>query len=1050
VNDQKTEYNKGLIGRMASNSVAANLFMLVFLLGGLAMIPRIRQEVFPEFDLDNVTVSVAYPGASPEEVEQGILLAVEEAIRGVDGVKRVQSTGSEGSGAIMAEVLLNADTGEVMQDIKSAVDRIITFPEEAERPVVSIARAKSRVVTVLIYGDQEPGVLKALSDEARDALILLPEISVVEPSGLPPVEVAIEIPQATLRAQGLTLTGVADEVRRASLDLAGGGIKTEAGEVLLRLDDRRDYGEEFGKIPVVATSDGVVLTVGDVATVKDGFAETDQSMYFNGKRAVGLDVYRVGEEKPLDVSSASKAFLESWREGLPDGVDAAIVADRSDLYRERLNLLMRNAGLGLILVMVILGLFLEVRLAFWVMLGIPTSFLGSLLFLPQADVSINMISLFAFIISLGIVVDDAVVVGENVYHLRQQGKSFMEAGVVGARMMAIPVLLSILTNIAAVMPLLMVPGAHGKIWRNIPIIMISVFAISLVEALFILPAHLGHQRERSNWGIWKLLDWPEETFGRGLERFIARVYAPFIRMTLRYRYLVVAICLSMFILTVGYVRSGRIPFTFFPKVEGDMVRVSAVLPYGAPLEASRAVSERLRISAEAILDGYGGSAVADGIQTTLGVSSTGFGPFAGTSQSGSHLVGVTVFLKPLDERGFSGKEFTQRWRQRVAEIPGLESLSFKFTIGPSSTQPIDVQLSHRDPEVTERAAAAVAGALAEFDGVREIDDGIARGKPQLEYSVTDEGRSVGLTGLEVGRQVRAAYYGAEVTRQQRGRDEVKIMVRLPKDERISEKSIEDLVLRTPGGGEIPFREAVSVKRGRAYDVIRRDEGRRILSVTADVDLAVTTGGKVLAGLKTRALPEILSRCPGVSFSFEGEQREQRESFGHLGMGFAGAIFVIFALLAIPFRSYLQGLIVLSAVPFGFVGAIIGHLVMGYGLSFVSMMGMVALAGVVVNDNLILVDTINRLRREGMPLLEAVSEGPTRRFRPVILTSLTTFCGLAPMIFEKSVQARFMIPMALSLGFGILYTTLIALVVVPSLYLIVERVKWRVGQVLNGA
>ena len=1048
MSNEVTGRKGGMIGWMASNSVAANLLMLVFLLGGLAMIPRLRQEVFPEFDLDRVAVSVAYPGASPEEVEQGILLVVEEAIRSVDGVKRVESTGNEGMASVMAEVMLSADTGEVMQDIKSAVDRIVTFPEEAERPVVSAVRNRSRVLTLLIYGDQSPRTLKSLGDEARDALIQRPEISVVELAGLPPVEVSIEIPQETLRGQGLTLPGVAAELRRASVDLAGGGIKTAAGEVLLRLDERRDYGEQFKPIPIVALPDGTVLTVDDLATVKDHFAETDQSMFFNGKRAVGLDVYRVGDEKPLDISASSTAFLEGFQARLPDGVDAAIVSDRSELYRERLNLLLRNAGLGLMLVMLILGLFLEVRLAFWVMLGIPISFLGSLLFLPQADISINMISLFAFIISLGIVVDDAIVVGENVYHFRQEGKSYMEAAVLGARMMAVPVLLAILTNVAAVVPLLLVPGTMGKIWRNIPIIMISVFMISLVEALFILPAHLGHQKPNGKRGLWKVLDWPEEKFGRGLERFVARVYAPFVRTTLKYRYLTVAVSLSAFIVAFMYVRSGRMTFSFLPKVEGDRISVSAVLPYGAPLEASEAVAERLRRSAEAVLKEYGGDRVMKGIQSTLGVSGGSHGPFVRPTVLGSHLVGITVYLEPLDVRGFSGKEFTRKWRERAGAIPGLESLSFKFTIGPSSAMPIDVQLSHRDPDVTEQAAADVAQALAGFAGVREIDDGVARGKPQLSYTVTEEARSRGLTALDVGRQVRGAYYGAEVTRLQRGRDEVKIMVRLPKSERVSEHSVDELILRTPRGGEIPFREAAVIERGRAYDVIRRDEGRRVISTTADIDLAVTSAGKVLAALKDDVMPRIRERYPGLSYSFQGEQREQKESFSVLFMGFGGALFVIFALLAIPFKSYLQGLVVLTAVPFGFVGAIIGHLVMGFGLSFVSMMGMVALAGVVVNDNLILVDTINRLRRGGMPLLQAVAEGPMRRFRPVVLTSLTTFCGLAPMIFEKSVQARFMIPMALSLGFGILYTTLIALIVVPSLYLIVERMKLRVYSALG--
>jgi len=1036
-----TEGDKhGMIGWMASNPVAANLLMLVFLLGGFAMIPRIRQEVFPEFDLDVVNVSVAYPGASPEDVEEGILLVVEEAIRSVDGVKLITSTANEGSGVVSAELQLDADGNEVLADIKSAVDRIVTFPLEAERPVVQLVRSRSRVLTILIHGDLPPAVLKHLGEAARDELLLSEAISTVDLIGMPPVEIAVEIPQAILRAHGLTSGSVAQRLSAATLDMAGGGIKTDAGEVLLRLNDRLDDGDAFAQATVLAARDGARRRVSELGEVTDGFADTDQELFFNGRRAVGLDVYRVGSEKPLDISDAARAFTDQYRQRLPQGVAAIVVADRSVLYRERVDLLLRNALLGLALVMIILGLFLEIRLAFWVMMGIPVSFLGSLLLLPYTGVSINMISLFAFIITLGIVVDDAIVVGEEVYHLREQGKTRLKAAMLGTRQMAVPVLLSILTNIVAVLPLLFVPGTQGKIWRNVPIVMVLVFSISLFEALFMLPAHLAHQKLNDNRGIWRILDWPERTFGKGMHWFINRLYAPMVRATLRYRYLTVAIGIAAVILTVGYMRSGRMRFTFFPLVESDQVAATAVLPYGAPLEASRDVSDRIQKTAMELIGQYGGDKVAIGVQTSLGAEAGGGGPLSGPAASGSHLVGVTVYLEPLDKRGFSAKEFTERWRKAVGQVPGLESLSFRFTIGPTSRKPVDVQLSHRDPVVTEKAALDVAEALKRFDGVFEIDDGVAHGKPQIEYHLTGKGQALGLTSQDVGRQVRAAFYGAEVTRQQRGRDELKVMVRLPKPERVSEAAIETLMLRTPAGGEIAFPDAVNLSRGRAYDVIRRDQGRRVLSVTADVDIKRTSAGEVLDALTTTVMPGITARYPGLSYSFEGERRDQRDSFRALGTGFAAAVFVIFALLAVPFKSYLQGLVVLSAVPFGFVGAILGHIIMGYNLSFVSVMGIVALSGVVVNDNLILVDTMNRLRADGMPLARAASEGPIRRFRPVLLTSMTTFFGLAPMIFEKSVQARFMIPMALSLGFGILYTTLIALVLVPSLYLIVERAR----------
>lgn len=1034
--------NPGWIGWMASNAVAANLLMLVFLLGGLAMIPRIRQEVFPEFDLDRVTVTVVYPGAAPDDVEEGILLVVEEAVRGVDGVRQVTALATEGLGTVTAELLLNADGNQVLQDIKSAVDRIVTFPQDAERPVVRLERARSRVLTVLVHGNVSPAVLKVLGESARDALLQSDTITTVTLNGLPPVEIGVEISQELLRARGLTVDGVAQALTRASVDMAGGGIKTDAGEVLLRLTDRLDTGADYGDATLIATREGARWRTAELGTVTDGFADTDQELYFNGRRAVGLDVYRTGDEKPMEISTVATAVVEQFRRTLPTGVDVMITGDRSVLYRERLVLLLRNAGLGLVLVMLVLGLFLEVRLAFWVMMGIPVSFLGSLLFLPHTDVSINMLSLFAFIVSLGIVVDDAVVVGENVYHLREQGKSFMAAAVEGTRQMAVPVLLSILTNIAAVMPLLMVPGVQGKIWRNIPVIMILVFSISLVEALFILPAHLAHTQTKGTCGIWRVLDWPQRVFSRRMQWFIERVYAPALQASLRVKYLTVSIGLAALVLTVGYLRGGHMRFTFFPQVEADRIAAAAVLPTGAPLDASRRVSERIEAAAASLIADWGGDRAAVGVETSLGMHTSGPGPMAGSGQSGSHLVGVVVHLQPLEVRGFSAAEFTRRWRERVGQIPGLESLTFRFTLGPSASMPVEVQLSHRDPRVTEQAALAVAEAVRSFDGVIETDAGVASGKPQVEYRITWPGRALGLTSHEVGRQVRSAFHGAEVTRQQRGRDELRVMVRLPLAERESEAALDALILRAPAGGEIAFRDAVETRRGRAYDVIRRDQGRRVLSVTADVDLRRTSAGEVLAALRSQVLPGIRGQYPGLHYSFEGERRDQSDAFRSIGIGFGAAVFVIFALLAIPFKSYLQGLVVLSAVPFGFTGAILGHILMGYHLSFVSVMGMVALSGVVVNDNLILVDTINRLRREGRPLAQAVAEGPIRRFRPVLLTSMTTFFGLAPMIFEKSVQARFMIPMALSLGFGILYTTLVALMLVPSLYLIVENLKAR--------
>lgn len=1044
MNDQ--EKDRGPIAWMASNPVAANLLMLILLIGGLMILPQIRQEVFPEFELDIVNISVAYPGAAPTEIEQGILLAVEEAIRGLDGMKRVTSRAAEGYGTVTAELLLGTDRGRALQDIKNAVDRLTTLPEDAERPIVSLASSRRQVISLVISGDHDEHVLRQVADLARDMLLQDPDITLVERVGARPLEISIEAPQARLREHNLTLARIADELARATVEVAGGGVKTPAGEVLLRTMERRDYGAQYADLPLVSTASGTTVRVRDVAEIRDGFAETDQWMVYNGRPAIELIVYRVGQENPLDISKAVHAVAGRLRGQLPEGVFVDTWSDRSELYRDRLRLLLKNAAMGLALVMILLGFFLEVRLAFWVMMGIPTSFLGALLLLPAFDVSINMISLFAFIIAVGIVVDDAIVVGESIYYMRQQGTPFLKAAARGTRMIAMPVVFSVLTNIVSFVPLLFVPGTMGLIWRNIPIIIIAVFSISLVEALFILPAHLGHQKAEVKGWLWRIIEYPQEHLGPWLEGWVQRRYEPFLRMTTRHRYITVAIGLAVLILTVGWIRSGRMGFTFMPRVESDIVRASAVLPVGTPIEESRALLDRLLAAGDEIVVENGGPEIVRGVMAQIGYGDQGFGPFgAAAGGSGSHLVNVTLYLVPLDRRPIGAARFTDLWRQRVGAVPGVQSLTFRFTIGPSSSRPIDVQLTHPDPAIAERAARRVAAALEGFAGVVEIDDGISRGKMQLDFKLKPAARSLGLTAAELARQVRAAFYGVEVRRQQRGRDEVKVFVRFPEAERRSEYNVETLVLRTPAGGEIPLGEAAEVLRGRSYEEINRSDGYRVLNVTADVQERVADAQKVLADLKAGVLADLQRNYPLLQYSLEGEQRDMRESMSGLWTGFGVAFFVLFAMLAIPFKSYIQALIILVAIPFGIVGAIVGHILMGFTLSLVSVMGIVALSGVVINDSLILIDTANEYRRQGHPVREAIHLAPIRRFRPVILTSLTTFLGLAPMIFERSLQARFMIPMAISLGFGILFSTAITLALVPALYLIIEDLKHLFGR-----
>jgi len=1022
---------RGAIAWMAGHSVAANLIMLMCLLGGLMALRNIKQEVFPNLQTDAVTVSVAYPGASPEEVESGILLAVEEAVRGLDGVDEITSVAREGAGTVTVEILAGEDTQQAAQDIQSEVDRIRTFPDDAEEPEVRVVSRRREVLNIVLCGDAQDTVLHELAEQLRDDLLRDPNITQVEISGMPPLEISVEISQENLRRYGLTLQEVAARLRNASVDLPGGAVKTAAGEILLRVKERRYLGREFARLPVITTADGSEVLLEQIASISDGFEDSDEYATYNGKLAVILDVFRVGDQTPIQVADAVRERLDELRPRLPPGVEAAIQRDRSEIYRQRVQLLLRNGSIGLALVLALLGLFLEARLAFWVMMGIPISFLASFLILPATGVTLNMISLFAYIIALGIVVDDAIVVGENVYNYHQEGVPFLGAAVRGAREVAMPVTFSILTNIATFVPLYLVPGRIGKIFRMIPVVVCTVFLISLVESLFVLPAHLGHQKERRRRGLSAWLHGRQQAFSHAFRAWVRDRYGPVLLFTLRHRYQTMAAACALLAAMLSYAFSGRMGFELFPKVESDRSEARVVLPYGSPVERTDAVMQRLLVGVRQVLAECGREELVEGVTAEVG-------------SGGGHIGRMRVDLAEPDIRKqiMSTEQFTNRWRAAVGEVVGVESLRFLSDAGgPGSRgRPLTVELSHRDMDILERASKELAEIVGSYPRVRDVDDGFQPGKQQLDFAIRPEGKSLGLTARNVARQVRDAFYGAEVVRQQRGRNEMKIMVRLPESERVSEHTIEELMVRTPAGVYVPLREAATVKRGRAYTTIDRREGRRVVQVSGDVSPRSKVG-EVLGDLRASVLPGLLRNHPGLRYSFEGHQADIRESMGSLKITFALALLAVYALLAIPFRSYVQPFIVMVSIPFGIVGAFVGHLLMGYDLSIMSMFGIVALSGVVVNDSLVLIDFANRRRAEaGATVEEAIRSAAIQRFRPVLLTTLTTFGGLAPMIFETSRQARFLIPMALSLGFGILFATGITLVIVPSLYVAVEDVR----------
>ncbi len=1042
---QKTDkpVEKGPIAWMAGNSVAANLLMLVFLIGGLLWGMNIKQEIFPDFDLDTVTVTVAYPGASPEEVEQGIILAVEEAVQGLDGVDEVTSSAREGVGNVTIDMLTGGDLQRLFSDIQKEVDRITSFPLEAEEPEVRMPAHHRTVISIVLYGDQSDQVLREVAEEVRDQLIQDPGITQVELSAVRPFEISVEVPRDILRAYNLTLEDIVRKIREASLELPAGSIKTEGGEVLIRMKERRNFGDEFARIPIIKTSEGTELLLEDIAAVTDGFEDTDLSAAYNGKPAVMITVNRVGDETPITVADAVLRHVEELKETLPPGIEVATLDDNSQVYRNRINLLLRNGYLGLALVFLLLGIFLEARLAFWVAMGIPISFLGALLFLPLMGVSINMISLFAFIIALGIVVDDAIVVGENIYKHRQKGLSAVDASIEGVREVALPVTFSVLTNIVAFMPLYFVPGFMGKVFQVIPVVVVSAFIVSLIESLFILPAHLGHQKRKERKGLSARLHNHQQNFSRGFTNFVKNVYGPFLDLSLRNRYLTVAVSIVVLMLTLSYVMSGRIGMELFPRIESDFAQATAVLPYGSSVERTKEIQNRLIKAAYEIAAENGESELLLGIFSEIGSSSGG--------TSGSHVTKVRFFLTPPDKRPVGTERVVELWREKVGEIAGLQSLIFRADAGGPGGEgtALTVELTHRDLSILESASSELAAALSYFPKVKDIDDGFSPGKEQLDFHILPEGRTLGLTARDVATQLRNSFYGSEVLRQQRGRNEVKVMVRLPEDERLSEHDVEELTIRTPAGLDVQLREVVEIKRGRAYTAIDRRNGRRVVTVTSDVT-PPSHANQILDSVKADTLPDLIKRYPGLSFSFEGRQADMIDSMKSLGIGLLIAMLMIYAVLAIPFRSYTQPSIIMTSIPFGIVGAVIGHIIMGYSLSILSMFGIVALAGVVVNDSLILIDFANRERNKGKSHHDAIHAAGIVRFRPIMLTTLTTFCGLSPMILETSRQARFLIPMAISLGFGILFATFITLYLVPSLYMIVEDVKHFISSKKDGS
>jgi multidrug efflux pump subunit AcrB len=1049
------------------NHVAGNFIMLIVLLAGLVTWFKLKKEIFPEIAIDAVLVSLPYPNATPEETERGVVVPVEEAIADLEGIKIIRSTSSQNIGTVMVEAETGFDVRNLMSNVKSRVDAIENFPEEAETPIVEEVLVKNPVMSVTLTADADESSMRKLAEQVRDDLLAYtakppsglaefmartfgnePSISQVTIAGTRPYEISIEVSEARLRELNLKLSDIANAVRTSNLDLPSGSVRTERGEVILRALGKRYAAADMASIPVTTGADGSTIFLGDVAELVDGFEDVDLSSRFDGKNAVVINVYRVGAEDTLALADLVRRYVKESADRFPDGVKLSIWNDQSLYLLGRLDLLKRNAITGLILVLCVLTLFLRPSLALLVAVGIPLSFAGGIWLMPFFGISVNMISLFAFILVLGIVVDDAIVTGENVYTRIQKGEHPSIAAWKGTSEVGTVVVFGVLTTMVAFTPMLGLSGVSGKIWPNIPWVVIPTLAFSLLQSKFVLPAHLALLAPTDRTKKVNALFRMQQKIADSLETFVEKIYQPALDRSLRARYVTMMGFLAVLVVSLSAVVTGHIKFKFMPDVEGDILSAKVELAQGVPFEETEKVVQRIEAAAMQLSKKYRTDDGGDILRHVL--SSAGTQPFQ-TSIGGktgppqaTHLGEVTLELSPAVGRSVSSEVLVAEWRRLVGALPGVVQLSIQAETATAGNA-VDVNLTGSNLDELVKATAFAKEGLGNVAGVIDISDSNRSGKDELRFSeLTPAGRAMGFSLQDVAAQVRDSFYGNEVQRLQRGRDEVKVMVRYPEQARRTLDSLEKMKVRTLQGDEVPLLQVVKVVNGRGPAVIERTDRQRSIKVMGDVEPGVNPN-EAVSLFTTKYLDKISNKFPSVRYSFEGEQKDQNDSVKEIGIGFMGALIAMYVLIAIPLRSYLQPLIIMSVIPFGLVGAIWGHVLLGIDLSIMSMCGLVALAGVVVNDSLVMVDYVNRHRNESPTLRDAAIAAGGRRFRAILLTSLTTFVGIMPMVLETDMQARFLIPMAVSLAFGILFATVITLFLVPGIYLILEDVKNLLGR-----
>jgi multidrug efflux pump subunit AcrB len=1040
-----------LIAWFAKNHVAANLLMVTLLALGLGSLKfNIPLEVFPSIEPRTIKVSVSVPGAMPEEMESSVSIKLEEAVQDLEGLDDIVSNASEGNALLILTLNDDYSAQNILAEVKNRIDAINNLPADADRPVVSLAKRQREVISVAVSGDLSEREIRQVAERVRDQLLAVSGITQVQLDGVREYEISIEVKEKVLQQYGIRLEQVALALQNSSRDISAGSLKTDGGDILIRSSGQAYRKTEFDSIPVLTTDDGSIVRVADLADVSDGFSQTPIVTRFNGQPAAIVDIYRVGQQSAIDVADKVMLYLDEAKSDLPESVTLTAWRDRSKIVKKRLTTLSNNALQGGLLVLLLLTLFLRPAIALWVCIGIPVSFMGALLVMPIFGVTLNIISLYGFIVILGIVVDDAIVTGENIYsHLRTSENS-LDAVINGTKEVAVPVTFGILTTVAAFLPIAFIEGVRGQLFAAIPVVVIPILIFSLIESKLVLPAHLKHlnfQKESQlslskgrRFDLAFLHRW-QQGFANGFEHAVLKYYHPVLNRVLAQRYIFLAVSFGILIVLYALVTSGWMRFIFFPKVQSELARATLEMPVGTPIEVTdRYVISMVNAAKELQkkhMDELSGESVIRNIMATTG---------SGSSSSGGHLGRVMFEMTPPEDRSsvVTSREMVSQWRGLIGSVPGAEKLIFRAEIGRVS-DPIHIQLRGKEFPSLASVAEAIKGKLAEYPTIFDITDSYSDGKQALQIKLKDEAFMLGLTRQQIVSQVREAFYGYEVQRIQRGRDDIRVMVRYPELDRRSIHSLDQFLVSNAQGERIPLSQIAYLVPETSPATISRIDLNRTISVRADID-KTNTNMLVLQKELKAYVSQLTTQYPNISYSMDGEAKEQRQSFGSLKYGVFFVLFIIYSLLAIPFKSYWQPIIVMAVIPFGAVGAIGGHWIMGMDLTLISLLGMLALTGIVVNDSLVLVDFINKRRERTGDLLSSVSLAAVARFRPVILTSLTTFLGLMPLLFEKSTQAQFLIPMAVSLGFGILFATVITLLLVPVNYLVVEDLRrWWKGE-----